>query len=444
MIRGKYIISTGSLYSTSSKPSLGYLEDLSVGKPKGKEKSYDFFQIYSDKSPNNPFFIVNNFLKQYPSPDLAKANMDYKLINTIFSNHLKDFKLSEEAFYILMKLTGYQPIIFEELPLSPEAKGYLQSMLGVTKRGINSKAGVYLFKNKITGECYVGSSGALASRLNDDYLRKGKILGNRPIELAIKKFGLENFKLEVYVLSPELLKQIYPKIHSSLTQEGGLEGILPEGEIDKEIRNLVLVLEQIFILLFNPKYNKLKVAGSAAGNKIEKELMLPVFEKTRKITFMYDVEKKELIYQTNSRTLLSEALGLKRRFTPKELYLNRFLISDELLNEKEYSKNLLSSEALIAFINEVRDQIMLKTSRNFLPYKEVVREKLSKSTELINTVTKEEKVFPSLNAVALYLRGLNPEYKASPGSLHNIMKRGGLYKGIFLVRYLVKNEDIKE
>lgn len=29
-------------------------------------------------------------------------------------------------------------------------------MLGVTKRGINSKAGVYLFKNKITGECYVG------------------------------------------------------------------------------------------------------------------------------------------------------------------------------------------------------------------------------------------------------------------------------------------------
>lgn len=71
-------------------------------------------------------------------------------------------------------------------------------------------------------------------------------------------------------------------------------------------------------------------------------------------------------------------------------------------------------------------------------------EKLSKSTELINTVTKEEKVFPSLNAVALYLRELNPEYKASAGSLHNIMKRGGLYKGLFLVRYLVKNQDKKE
>lgn len=29
-------------------------------------------------------------------------------------------------------------------------------MLGVTKRGVNSKAGVYLFTNKITGEGYVG------------------------------------------------------------------------------------------------------------------------------------------------------------------------------------------------------------------------------------------------------------------------------------------------
>jgi hypothetical protein len=49
-------------------------------------------------------------------------------------------------------------------------------------------------------------------------------------------------------------------------------------------------------------------------------------------------------------------------------------------------------------------------------YREVIREKLSKPTELINTVTKEGKVFPSLRAVALYLRELNPEYKASSGS----------------------------
>ena len=49
---------------------------------------------------------------------------------------------------------------------------------------------------------------------------------------------------------------------------------------------------------------------------------------------------------------------------------------------------MLSSKALTAVIDKIRNKIMEKTSINFLPYKEAVREKLSKSTELINTVTK--------------------------------------------------------
>lgn len=460
--RDKHSIYTRLFYSTRSKLSLARLEGSSVtSKPAVKGKSYDFFKkIYSDKSANNPFFIVKNFLEQYPCFELAKININYKLINTILGNFLKDFQLSEESFNFLIKLTKDQPIIFDELPLSKEGKNHLQSILGVTKRGVNSKPGVYIFINKITGERYVGSSIALASRLNDDYLRKGKNLGNRPIELAINRYGLANFKLQVFVLSQELLRNIYPKNDFSLTSEE--EGILPRSlpmaaddpkaveVIKKEIRNLVLVLEQIFILLYNPEYNKLKVAGSVAGNKKDKELMETVFEKRRKITYLYDQEKKELIYIANSRTLLSEVLGLKRRLIPNQLYLNKFFISDELLVsscdeiENGYTNNLLSSNALAASIKRIRQDIMEKTSRNFLPYKEVVREKLSKPTVLIHTITKEEKVFPSLNAVALYLRELNSEYKASSGSLHNIMKRGGLYKGIFLVRYLENNEGDKE
>lgn len=34
------------------------------------------------------------------------------------------------------------------------------------------------------------------------------------------------------------------------------------------------------------------------------------------------------------------------------------------------------------------------------------------------TVTKERKVFPSLNATARYIRELNPEYKAAVGRPH--------------------------
>lgn len=141
-IGGKFIFSIGAFYSTSRK---------------NISKSSDFFKkVY--KSANNPFFIVNNFLKQYPNPELAKANLDYKLINTILSNHINDFKLSKEAFFLLMKLTRDHPLKFHELPLSKEGKANFQNMLGVTKRGVNSKAGVYIFINKITGEGYVGSS----------------------------------------------------------------------------------------------------------------------------------------------------------------------------------------------------------------------------------------------------------------------------------------------
>ena len=43
--------------------------------PRGKGKSDSFFQRVYDKSANNPFFIVNNFCKQYPNTDLAKANI---------------------------------------------------------------------------------------------------------------------------------------------------------------------------------------------------------------------------------------------------------------------------------------------------------------------------------------------------------------------------------
>jgi len=86
----------------------------------------------------------------------------------------------------------------------------------------------------------------LASRISSDYLRKGKNLGKRPIELAIKKYGLSNFRLEVYVLSQELLNQIYPKLHSTLTPEGELEGILPKSQIKG-----VAPLRYFFPLFFN-------------------------------------------------------------------------------------------------------------------------------------------------------------------------------------------------
>jgi hypothetical protein len=99
---------TKSLYTTSSKP---------------KGKSDDFFQkVYSDKSANNPFFIVNNFFKQYPNPGLAKANLDYKLINTILCN----------------QTSWHRPLQHRRTASSYEGAGVIRKKIGVSVRGIKT------------------------------------------------------------------------------------------------------------------------------------------------------------------------------------------------------------------------------------------------------------------------------------------------------------------
>lgn len=71
----------------------------------------------------------------------------------------------------------------------------------------------------------------------------GRRIGKRKIELALQEFKLESFYLEVYILPDNLV----------------------EGKTDSEIRELTLFLEQFYILLYNPEYNVLKVAGSTIG-----------------------------------------------------------------------------------------------------------------------------------------------------------------------------------
>jgi len=328
-------------------------------------------------------------------------------------------------------------IIFDKLPLDNIGRACFRKVVGITKRGINSNAGVYVFTNMASTSSaggrpnekrYVGSSLTLSSRLSDDYLRKGKIFGQRGIELALKKYGLSNFKLEIYILSDELKDII---LTEKVYNINGL-GL----EYKKVMKNLVLALEQIFILRLNPEYNELKVAGINVGLKMTPESMLTRLKKTRKVTYFYDSVKKELIYIADSRTDLAKALGMSRRIENNKLYLNRYFISNEMLSENEYNINILDPKVLSASINKVRSQIMEKVSKNFIPYKEVVRDKLSKPTELININSNEVKLLPSLQATSKYLKELNPEYKPTPGGLFRNIKTGVLYKGIFKIRYV--------
>lgn len=188
-------------------------------------------------SKNNPFLIVNNLLKKYPNQDLVKSNLTVDHINSILSLAISGFEITSDQFNLLI---GIEPLRLN-LPIHPdEFTKVLGKPVNNHKMGI---PGVYVFTNKETGCRYVGSSVSLSHRLRSGYF--GILKGKRAIELAILEAGLDNFYLDVYLLPVNKMQDEAPnKLNFS---------------------NLVLALEQIFILLYNPEYNMLKVAGSSFG-----------------------------------------------------------------------------------------------------------------------------------------------------------------------------------
>lgn len=100
-----YIYTGWSLYSTSCKP---------------KGKSSDLFLKVYDKLSNNPCFVVNNLLQQYPNPDLA--NLDYKLIYPILCN----------------QTSWHRPLQHRRTASSYEGAGVIRKKIGVSVRGIKT------------------------------------------------------------------------------------------------------------------------------------------------------------------------------------------------------------------------------------------------------------------------------------------------------------------
>lgn len=83
----------------------------------------------------------------------------------------------------------------------------------------------------------------------------------------------------------------------------------------EQLRNLALALEQMLILVYNPEYNILKVAGgTVAGLTRKAEWMVPAAEKNRKTTYFYDMFNKKLIYVADSRSKLSKVLNMSKGF----------------------------------------------------------------------------------------------------------------------------------
>jgi hypothetical protein len=77
----------------------------------------------------NPFIIVNKYLKEHPNNGLSQNHIDLKLISSILSRHLNNFDLTQEEFDILIKIT---PVRLE-LPIKD--KDALVKLVGKYVRG---------------------------------------------------------------------------------------------------------------------------------------------------------------------------------------------------------------------------------------------------------------------------------------------------------------------
>lgn len=68
-------------------------------------------------------------------------------------------------------------------------------------------AGIYMFKNKINGKCYIGQAQSLKKRINHHYSNIKTQRYNLPIYKAINKYGIENFDLIILKEYPQDIKK---------------------------------------------------------------------------------------------------------------------------------------------------------------------------------------------------------------------------------------------
>lgn len=322
--------STKRYYSTSPKGDPDSLEGFArKGEVSPIKNSNDFWRKVNSSDENNPFFIVNSFLKNFPNRELAKSSIDFNLINSILNAHLPDFNLTLSEFNSLKEI---KPISFN-LPVDSSFK----ELMGKYTHGKETgKAGAYKITNKKNGLSYIGSSISLVNRLFTGYF--GPNLKNRVIDLAIKEIGLDKFQLDVYLLPENMIKDC---------------------SVNKtKAKSFALALEQILLLEYNPEYNVLKVAGSPAGLKRTPESMLPSFIKSSKPTYLYDIKNKELVYISKTRSELCELIPAgsnigKYTLDKNRFYLDRFFVSDFPLSEDIYNINLRSKDELVTYTKKI-------------------------------------------------------------------------------------------
>jgi len=161
----------------------------------------------------------------------------------------------------------------------------LTQRLEIRKILLDYSGGIYIFKNKVNGKRYIGSSIYLVKRISSYFdLNHRKI--SPIISKAIKRYGLDSFTLQIYCFK----------------------------DISSEA---VLTLEQYLFNVLKPEYNILKIAGSPAGHKFPKE-----FGEKRSAINLARNWKKELHPSWNSGKEVYLYEILENKLILKETFVN--------------------------------------------------------------------------------------------------------------------------
>jgi len=277
-----------STFSTSAIYSKENLKDLTIN---------SYWETIHEKDrgleTKNPHIIARRHLTKGDLTDAKIINLVQSQLGHTINQEELDKLSSIKPVSILFDDLEIKTKIHEQVISDSAYNAKVRSKLNEYIGGTSTKiAGVYIWTNLKTGEQNVGSSINLYTRLRS-YL-KPSILneGNRLINQSMKTFGIQNFKLDIYIIDTT-------------------------GLVYSKIRAVTLCLEQYYIFILNPSLNSIKVAGSNPIVEFTKEHISSIKKANSKPVYVYI--NNTLIYEAPSATELIKETNISHNTVSKSL-----------------------------------------------------------------------------------------------------------------------------
>jgi group I intron endonuclease len=245
---------------------------------------------------------------------------------------------------------------------------HLDSTRKKIKTDTKNLSGIYLILNKVTLDYYIGSAATdrFYSRFSNHLLY---FHGSKILKLAVRKYKLSQFAFIILELFPEI--------------------------VNKENNKKLLDLEDFYLKSLLPNYNILTEAGSSFGYKHTEISRL-------KMKNQYSLERRERIGSLNRGKSLSVETKDKIRISKKALTKEKPNYSEQaILNMKKNSKPIILynlnktvygeftsivEAAKSIGCNEKTIRRALKTKKNFLKRRWIVKRNYYTSTNVLNNM----------------------------------------------------------